>query len=709
MRRSTLVVGATLSAMMLLARVGGGQAIGRHPAMANRSAIRGGAIPSDDSLARHDSAVTLVAEYEVQARDFVNPSTSKCERVGTVCRVIRCEAGPKAMPCVLGRQRPCAQHDGLFYLAGGLGMPACLGPPTRAAADSANLLRVRSELIRALGTFAAEIPGDRWVRGQLIYYMVAADAFDEADSVADACREPRGWCLELAGYAKARRGDVSGADSDFTRALAVLAPEERCAWADVGALLDSAAAARYATLPCGSAQRMAFESRIWWLADPSWIVPGNDRRIEHLARGVELAISLGLNTEFCGGGVTCDTRRFWLLTSAPFHPSIATDSTDLLRTGPNDSWWAAHVVGPRVGPDAPAVPSGCLLYRLRNSRARYHFVPEAHALESPLAAREDDWAPTAGPPNAFPSVDALHTAAGGSDCERQFAEPRAPERFTPTYAATVVPLPDRQVAYFRRGARGDSALLVAAVDLPSGAKAAAAAGDSRRSAAVGFFAYGRASAGGPPLDSARVIDSVAPARGRWTTALPVAWDSALVGIELLAGGTRGDSGFLARTRFGVAPPPEPAQRVGLSDILIYSPDSGAPKVLSGPGGAITRALGTTTLAGVKRIGLYWEAYGLAPGESGEVELHLVADPVVLSRVQRLLRALRLGAHQTSIRIAWRDPGGDAGGPDGALSANVGRATALDLGAIAPGPYHLELTFRVPGQLPVTVSRAIQIQ
>ncbi|MGH7541580.1 MAG: hypothetical protein ACRELC_11330, partial [Gemmatimonadota bacterium] len=60
--------------------------------------------------------------------------------------------------------------------------------------------------------------------------------------------------------------------------------EERCAWLDLGPTLRGDGAARYDDLAC--AERRAFHAVFWHLADPLWLVPGNERRSEHLARRV---------------------------------------------------------------------------------------------------------------------------------------------------------------------------------------------------------------------------------------------------------------------------------------------------------------------------------------------------------------------------------------------------------------------------------------
>src|SRR2546425_3659332 len=72
--------------------------------------------------------------------------------------------------------------------------------------------------------------------------------------------------------------------------------DERCRWTDVSLLLDGELARRYRRLPCD--QRGAFEERLWWLAQPLYSLPGNDRRTEHLARATMARIEQDARSPF---------------------------------------------------------------------------------------------------------------------------------------------------------------------------------------------------------------------------------------------------------------------------------------------------------------------------------------------------------------------------------------------------------------------------
>jgi hypothetical protein len=57
---------------------------------------------------------------------------------------------------------------------------------------------------------------------------------------------------------------------------------ERCRWTDMTPILDPPLRSRYKKVGCGKNEQLA--ERLWWLADPFWSLPGNDRRSEHYAR-----------------------------------------------------------------------------------------------------------------------------------------------------------------------------------------------------------------------------------------------------------------------------------------------------------------------------------------------------------------------------------------------------------------------------------------
>jgi len=111
---------------------------------------------------------------------------------------------------------------------------------------------------------------------------------DHALQATADCKETDWWCAALTGYVRHHIGDFSAADSAFTSALLLMPEHQRCEWNDLSLLLEGSARGRYRDLECGD--RDAFERRFWWLADPFYGIPGNERRSEHFYRLVLNAI-----------------------------------------------------------------------------------------------------------------------------------------------------------------------------------------------------------------------------------------------------------------------------------------------------------------------------------------------------------------------------------------------------------------------------------
>ncbi len=140
----------------------------------------------------------------------------------------------------------------------------------------------RDRLLRDLADLARALPGDDWIAGQRVRYLVEAGRADSAVAVAAGCAGTPWWCEALDGFARHAAGDEPGADGAFARALAAMPETERCLWTDLSPLLDDADADAYRALPC--AARDSANRRIWWLADPLYSRPGNEVRTEHYAR-----------------------------------------------------------------------------------------------------------------------------------------------------------------------------------------------------------------------------------------------------------------------------------------------------------------------------------------------------------------------------------------------------------------------------------------
>lgn len=314
--------------------------------------------------------------------------------------------------------------------------------------------REREALIDELLEAAEALPRSPWIAGQLVRYLTEAERHDEALAAAARCRASTTWCGVLSGYALHAAERWAAADSAFSRALARMPPAERCAWNDLSFLLDGAARERYEALSCG--ERDAFEERFWSLADPLYLVPGNDRRTEHLSRGV--LDRLQEDAASPSGGTWGEDRRELLVR---FGWPIAWER-DISRSARS----------PGFGSDVIA----------RHAPRSWRFAPPARALLRPETLEREDW-----------KLDAR----------------RRRSTYAPPYASSFAPL-EHRISVFRRG---DSARVVATyrMDPDRG-------GDSEEAEALLAIVHAHETRA-PRRDRARgragVLDVIAPAGSWW--------------------------------------------------------------------------------------------------------------------------------------------------------------------------------------------------
>ena len=148
--------------------------------------------------------------------------------------------------------------------------------------EPARIGQLRDALLSRFAAFAATSPGDRWIVGQRVRYLVEAGRFPEAVAAARECRASASWCASLGALALHASGDVRAADSAVTAALDAMSEDERCAAIDIEPLLDGRLRSRYHDATC--AVRDTLATRWWWLAQPLYVTQGNPLRAELFAR-----------------------------------------------------------------------------------------------------------------------------------------------------------------------------------------------------------------------------------------------------------------------------------------------------------------------------------------------------------------------------------------------------------------------------------------
>jgi hypothetical protein len=278
-------------------------------------------------------------------------------------------------------------------------------PPWEPAPEDPRITQARERLLHELDSAAGHLPADEWVAGQRVRYLVEAQRWDGALQVARGCRAAPWRCGLLEGFVHHTSGDFAAADSVFDAALADSPEELRCDWTDLSKLLDGDLEPSYRDASC--ADRLAANRRIWWLADPLYLVPGNERRTEHLARIVVV--------------------RFMQDADNAYGIPWGRDNRELtMRYGWTVGW-----------------------ERVRFGRSSLNMRPEVTGHHAP------------GSKHFIPPREYVNDATGIVPAEWELEPNRPRTRYAPRYAREFGQL-EPQVAVFRRG---DSVLVVAAFDV----------------------------------------------------------------------------------------------------------------------------------------------------------------------------------------------------------------------------------------------------
>ncbi|MGD8727399.1 MAG: hypothetical protein PVH40_07120 [Gemmatimonadales bacterium] len=269
--------------------------------------------------------------------------------------------------------------------------------------DPQPVVEARDAFLTRLDSAARVLPADAWITGQRVRYLVDAGRLEAARQAAADCQADAWWCAALSGFVAHLRSDFAVSDSSFSISLSRMSDEQRCEWTDLTETLGGDLATRYRETPCRDRDRL--NARIFWLADPLYLLPGNDRRTEHYARHVVHELFDGTITP---QGLVWGEDNFAM--SRRYGWSEVWERTEYPRAA------SPHVVG-------------------HQRRRGEHFMP----------------------PSGF--VDAPHTI-GWDDWDLDGDRPR--ERYAPRYANEFSDL-DAQVASFRRP---QGAVVVTAFEVP---------------------------------------------------------------------------------------------------------------------------------------------------------------------------------------------------------------------------------------------------
>ncbi|HTR77412.1 MAG TPA: hypothetical protein VMH39_04855 [Gemmatimonadaceae bacterium] len=541
----------------------------------------------------------------------------------------------------------------------------------------------RVPLLKLLDSAARMLPGDPWLAGQRVRMHVNQEETAAALRATVECRAAAWWCLALRGYVRYSAHDITGAEAVFDSSENVMPGDTLCRWNDVSVLLVSSARAAYRKMSC--AQQDGINKRVWWLADPLFLVPGNERRVADLARRVMAELEAENDADewedmrpgYTGPAVKEMLVRYGRPNGmAWWPPERCTQITVPQPVGFATIWqpppMCINVVPPGWSRfDTRATYLGLTGVHNEPHRAipeysgpQYHTIPDWSAITDPFHSKPADW--DLGP-------ELLDSLAWDSSWW-------APE-FYERYQGPLVDL-STQIAFIRRHA---SAVVAAAMEwaidpdiLPPPSRAA-----------VGVITSG--APGEKPRITGAKMDGAHPR----AILAPVQSRPLLLGVEMAPDN---DSGAAGRTRMGVTPPPPLSAlargTIALSDPILVSaaPGEGAPISIQE---TLTRMYGSTDLIQPGRLAVFWEAYGQNDGDTVDVALRIVhqAAGSALGNVSSAVRALMGlgGGGRDTISIRWREP--RKGDPLAVIDSGVTirpRGVALDVSALPAGDYTLEV-------------------
>jgi hypothetical protein len=524
--------------------------------------------------------------------------------------------------------------------------------------------RARTRLLNQLDSLGSLSPGDDWILGQRVRYLVEAGRLSDALGVTQACKGTSWWCHALAGYVHHAASQFADADAAFATALAAMPAEDRCAWTDLSDVLDQAPR-DYNRTPCD--RRSDQDARIWWLADPLYMTPGNERRTEHFSRHVLSHMQNGARSAYA------------VRWGSDLHEL-------LLRHGWPVGWE-------------------------RDDSRRGYDAGEVHVI-SHDAPRSREFLP----PRRF--VDA--TERIGPD-EWDIDPDRPRSRYAPSYAREFGAL-DAQIAAFWRG---DSAVVVAGFEKPRASKddETTTGGDEEatdheeamrddrmspadvgRRRAMSSDVTERGPGESRDAEAALVVTTgpdappvMSRARGLspYRLAVTVPAIGALVSAEALSGG---DSAVAGRARYWL--PLRRPPGIAVSQPLLFfasNPDS-VPATLEA---VFDSMLTATTVLGGRPLGVYWETY-LADTTAHAARTTLTVTHVGASWLRRTAQNLGLVRRRSpAVSLAWV-----AMLPGGTTTYPQSLAVTLPEGAL--GRFGLEIAMDVGGRV-ATARRDFEVR
>ncbi|HTR78517.1 MAG TPA: hypothetical protein VMH39_10415, partial [Gemmatimonadaceae bacterium] len=419
----------------------------------------------------------------------------------------------------------------------------------------------RVPVIRLLDSAAHLIPGDAWVAGQRVRMLIDQEDTTAALVATTECRAAAWWCAMLRGYVLAAEHHEGDAESAFDAGLARMPADTLCAWNDISVLLPYTEQLTYRKMSC--AEQASINARVWWLANPLYLEPGNERRALHFARRVLGVLHAGNDADeredmrdmYMGTAVREMVLRYGWPTTMVWSPPN--------RAFPPPGWSRFDIkLGTYIG-----------ITDIRNHRdparpqylgPQYHTLPSWSTILDPMTTTDSSW--DLGPERE----DSL--VYDGSWWAPEFYE---------RYEGPLVSL-SSQVGFLRRH---ETAVLAAAPEWNT----ATTFLDPPAAAAVGVITSGG------PGEKLHIVGARMDGAHPRAILTPVESRPLILGIEMVP---VNDSGAAGRTRFAIHPPTPlsalPPGGMAISDLILVraAPGQAGPPSIQD---ALPRMYGSTVL------------------------------------------------------------------------------------------------------------------
>ncbi len=157
------------------------------------------------------------------------------------------------------------------------------GADWRPEPEGDELARLRTQLVRTLDSLGRVAPGDPWILGQRVAYWAEGGGWAVGLAAARRCGgvDPW-WCSALEGFALHGLGRYQESLRAFEEALELMDDADARRWRVPEWPIDGRARRYIDDADPDSLD--AVLSRLWVLADPLYLVPGNDRITAHYSR-----------------------------------------------------------------------------------------------------------------------------------------------------------------------------------------------------------------------------------------------------------------------------------------------------------------------------------------------------------------------------------------------------------------------------------------